>query len=210
MKSRRKGFRILRQSYSVPSHPCNRLENHGIVRCGCSILAPTKWPVASDQHCRNTHRVEAGKRPADGDAGVLFIIGRDFIIAQPFRHRDGSMEIIRMSRSQARNRASGLRPSSCELRMRVGDTADCREAFVEKEMSGQIGGWPKSSLDKASLQIGDNHVLRLQFLVRNAARFDHDEPCPAGYPAGVPECVKNQTAADQFEVRLQHFFAQRL
>src|SRR5690348_15996248 len=77
-------------------------------------------------------------------------------------------------------------------------------------MRRQIRRWSKFPLDNFPRQIRNDQVLRLQFIIRNAARFNHHKTLPAIDPAGVSKSVKNQTSPHQFEIGSQDFPAKIL
>ena len=93
-----------------------------------------------------------------------------------------------------RSKGSGSRPAprpwqipnACARRRR------CWEMSVQLQMRRQIGRRTKRSVHDLALEIGNHHVLRLQFFVGNAAGLDGDEPSLAIDAAGIAEGVERR------------------
>ena len=77
------------------------------------------------------------------------------------------------------------------------------------EEDGGLYLWAQFAYYRAAIQVGDHHVGRRHLVVRHTARFDHDQAFFARYGAGVAEGVDHQAAADQLEIGVQNFSAQR-
>ena len=106
------------------------------------------------------------------------------------------MEVIGVGGAKAWDRSFRLSPGGGEFRVRVRDSADVRKVPVQLEVRSQIGGWAKLGFYQRTLKIANNHVLRLQFLVRDAAGLDDDQAFIAVDAAGVAEGIYNQPATD--------------
>ena len=94
--------------------------------------------------------------------------------------------------------------------MRVCDAANGGKGFVKDQVSGQIGGRPQIAFDELAFEIDDDEIFRLHRVVGDAAGLDDDEAFLAGNAAGIAEREKHQTAADEFEIGFQNFFAKSL
>src|SRR5690348_14670992 len=94
--------------------------------------------------------------------------------------------------------------------MRMCDSADIREVFVQLEVGCQVGRGAKLPIDHLAVQIGDNDVLRSEFLVGYAAGFDGDQSLFAIDAASIAEGIEYESPPHQFEVGLEHLFTQRL
>src|SRR5207249_10693517 len=86
--------------------------------------------------------------------------------------RNRSVEIVRVSRPEAGNWFPGLRPGGGKFRMRMRDSTNIRKVFIQLEVSRQVGRRAKLPVCDLADQIGDNDLLRREFLVRHAAGLD--------------------------------------
>src|SRR5277367_2614425 len=113
------------------------------------------------------------------------------------------MKCVRVGGTQTRDRPARLRPGNRELRMRMCYAADIGEGPVDSDMGGKIGGRAKIAFYNFPFEIRDDHMLGLQFVIRDPAGFDDDQSLFAGNSAGVSEGIEDEPTADQFQVRLQ-------
>ena len=77
-------------------------------------------------------------------------------------------------------------------------------------MRGQVGRRTQFAFNYLTVELGNDHVLRRQFIIGNAARLDRDQSFISVDAAGIAEGIEDEAAPNEFEVRFQHFFAQRL
>ena len=85
------------------------------------------------------------------------------------------MEIIGVGRSKTWDWLSGLSPGGCVFGVRVSDAANSRKLVVEQEVGGKIGGGPQVPFYDLASQIGYNHMLGFELIVRDTAWFDGHE-----------------------------------
>ena len=72
-------------------------------------------------------------------------------------------------------------------------------------MSGEIGGRAESSFDNFTVEIGDDQIFRIHFIVGDAAGFDDHQRIFAGDAAGVAEGIENQPVTNQLEIGFENF-----
>jgi hypothetical protein len=92
----------------------------------------------------------------------------------------------------------------------VSHAPDVRKVPVEFEVRGKIGGGTQIAFDDRSLKIADDHVLGLEFFVRDTAGLNRDETLVAVETAGIAEGIDDESAANQFQICFEHLFAERL
>lgn len=192
----------------VKGHPCDGFEDDGIVRGVCGCFTPAEGCVAGNEHGGHGIGVKITEAADDGDAGVVDVIAVDVVGGEFVCDRNGAIEIVGVGGAVGGDAASGLGPGSGVFRMRVHDRADSRELAVEEQMRGEVRRRAEIAFDDFAVEIGDDHVLGLHGLVREAAGLDGDEASLAVDAADVAESVKNEAAADQFEVGLKDLGAE--
>jgi hypothetical protein len=94
--------------------------------------------------------------------------------------------------------------------MRVGDSANVSEGFVEDEMSWKIRGRPEFPLNHVAREIGHNQIFRTHLVIGDTTRLNRDQIFRPINPAHIPKCMQNQPSTNQFEVRVQYGVAQFL
>src|SRR3954452_22155775 len=91
--------------------------------------------------------------------------------------------------------------------MRVHDTTDRVERQIEREMRRQVRRRPTLPFHDSTVEIDGDEVALSHYLVRHAARLDHDHSARAIDGARVAECEWREAAARQLDVRLQHLLS---
>jgi len=115
-----------------------------------------------------------------------------------------------MRGAETGDRGLGLGPRGGVLGMGMRHAADTGEPAVEFKMCGEVGGGPKFGVDDGALQVADDHMFGPQFVVGHAAGFDGNQTLIAVDAAGIAKGVDNQAATNEFQVCLEHLFAECL
>jgi len=55
----------------------------------------------------------------------------------------------------------------------VRDAVDLRQVFVDVGVRGGVAGRREVAVDEVAVEVGDDHVVRAQFVVADAGGFDH-------------------------------------
>jgi hypothetical protein len=76
-------------------------------------------------------------------------------------------------------------------------------------MRVQVRRRSQRSVDDRARQVGDDHIVRAQRLVRDATRLDHHEPTRAIDSAGISEGEWREPAARDLDIRLEHRATER-
>jgi hypothetical protein len=69
----------------------------------------------------------------------FFVVARNLIGRQGLGHRDWPMKVVSVRGSKTRDWIRRLRPCRSEFGMRMGDSSDGRELFVQLDVGRQIG-----------------------------------------------------------------------
>ena len=85
------------------------------------------------------------------------------------------------------------------------DAADGRESAIERGVRRKIGRRTQVAFDNFAVKIGDDHVLRLHAVIRNAAGLDDDQTFRARNAAGIAESGEHEVATDQVQIGFEHF-----
>ena len=89
--------------------------------------------------------------------------------------------------------------------MRVGDAADRIEFAVQQHVRRRVARRAQFALDHFTVQIDDDHVRRIEFIVRHAAGLDHDQPLLAIDATHVTPGQRHQALGYQFPVGAADF-----
>jgi len=181
-------------------------EDDGVLRSFGWSGAPGEGRVIGDEDRGDFERIDILEKAGDDVAGVFFVGGGNFVVGHGIGDGNRAAKIVAVSGAEAGNGFAGLSPGGGVFGMSVADTADFVEGFVENEVSRKVGRRAQIAFDDFSVEIGDDQIFRLHFLVGDAAGLDDDEGVFAGDAASVAEGVENQSAANQFEIGFENFY----
>ena len=158
-------------------HLGDDLEDLGILNGLLGARAPGERAVLLDEDGRHSIRVDAVllERADDDLARVLFVGFFDLLLRQCICHGDIAVERVGMRRAECFDRHTSLSERDGPLGMRVDDGLDVRECLVEHEVCHRIARRVHLALDDMALEIDDDHIGRLEVLIRHARRLDDEE-----------------------------------
>ncbi len=181
-------------------HLRNRLERNCVVQRFIRIAAPGEGTVTCDKHGGHHAVIECGKPLDDHATRLEFIIRLHFLGRQNPRHGNVAVKMVRMGRSQAGNFAPCLREHRGIVTMGVCDPANRFKLAVEQYVRRRIAGGSQIALHDFSIQIHDNHVGRIEFVVGNTARLNDDQPLAAINSTNISPGQRDQPLGHQFAV----------
>ena len=82
------------------------------------------------------------------------------------------------------------------------------KVFVQLEMRRQVRRRTKVPVNDFPREIGNHNLARREFFIGNAARLDRNQSFAAVNPADIAKGIQYKPAANQFQIRFQHLFAQ--
>jgi len=115
------------------------LQRDGVVERARRIRSPDEGAVRSDEDGRDVERIGAVGKPLDDHAtGGGLVIAGDLGRLHGSRHRDRATEMIRVGRTERRDRPTRLSPAGRVRRVRVDDSAGTGEGSIELEMRRRV------------------------------------------------------------------------
>jgi hypothetical protein len=190
------------ESKGVVGHFGYGLEDDGVMGSMVGVGAPAEGGVAVDEAGGDGEGVDIVLLEVvdDGEAGLVDVAAGDGFVVQGRGAGDGAVEVVCVGGAEGRDGESGLGEAGGELGVSVDDGADGGEFAVEQGVGVEVGGGLEVAVDDLAVEIGDDHVLGTELVVVDAGGLDDDEALLAVYSAGVTEGVKDEAAADEFEV----------
>jgi hypothetical protein len=192
----------------------NVLQTVGVFDGLGGALTPSEWGVAGDKNAGDGNWVQVVLAEVldDDGTGVPDVGFGDFVGGEGPRDGNRAVEIVGVGGAEAGDGAAGLRPRSCELRVRVNDAADLGELAVEQSVGVEIAGRVERAFDNFAVEIGDDQIGGGERGVIDAAGLDDDEGFRAGSVDStcVAKGVGRQAATSDFLVGMEDLFAERL
>ena len=122
--------------------------------------------------------------------------------------RDVPAELIGKRRQHARDRLAVRRPRGCVGAVRVDDATDAGHRAVDEGVGRGVARGRELALDDVPVQVDEHHRARVELVVADAARLDHDQVRVRHARRDVPARPRDQPVANELRVEIGDGLAQ--